>query len=129
GDRMWKKDSRRNKRRVDRKNAVTRLYADAVKTVAKESGLPYVDLWSVIEFMVHNNSTDSMSESTSKQDDEPRSADSKETVKDKSATTVSLEDGYEEYLVDGLHLNDKGNRLLFSLIVGRIRHNWPHLNP
>ncbi|KAJ2799096.1 isoamyl acetate-hydrolyzing esterase [Coemansia guatemalensis] len=129
GDRMWEKDCKKHKIRVDRKNAVTKTYADAVKMVAKESGLPYVDLWTAIEFMVHNNRTDSAPTSSSTQDNEYKTADSKETAKSNGTATDSPEDGYKEYLSDGLHLNAKGNKLLFYLIVGKIRSNWPYLNP
>ncbi|PIA16826.1 SGNH hydrolase [Coemansia reversa NRRL 1564] len=104
-DRMWEKDCKLHKIKVDRKNAVTKTYADTVITVAKELDLPYVDIWSAIESAVHNNT-----DSTSKVADD-------------------LDGGYEKYLNDGLHLTDKGNELLFDLIVKEIHNNWPELNP
>ncbi|KAJ2615329.1 isoamyl acetate-hydrolyzing esterase [Coemansia sp. RSA 1365] len=105
GDRMWEEDSKLHRRKADRKNAVTKKYADAVITVAKELDLPYVDIWTAIESAVHN-STDSTPEAAN-----------------------SLDDGYKKYLNDGLHLTDKGNELLFDLIVKEIHNNWPELNP
>ncbi|KAI9477619.1 SGNH hydrolase-type esterase domain-containing protein, partial [Coemansia mojavensis] len=78
GDKMVEEISRRDGHAPDRKNKVTRLYADAVKETGKDLGIPVVDIWTAIE---------------------------------DAADAVSQYEGYEQYLLDGLHLNARGNEL------------------
>jgi lysophospholipase L1-like esterase len=34
-----------------------------------------------------------------------------------------------EYLVDGLHFNEKGNQLVFESLMNLIDQKYPHLKP
>ncbi|KAJ2497711.1 isoamyl acetate-hydrolyzing esterase [Coemansia sp. RSA 1972] len=113
GDRMIEDVARRNGYEPDRKNAVTKLYADAVKKVAKEHDLSVVDIWTAIEDLVCSStsidSPDCKTESNVAEHDVPT-----------EETNTSPFEGYEKYLLDGLHLNRNGNELLFRLIVSEI---------
>ncbi|KAJ1744602.1 isoamyl acetate-hydrolyzing esterase, partial [Coemansia sp. RSA 1591] len=113
GDRMIEDVAGRNGYAPDRKNSVTKLYADAVKKVARKHDLPVVDIWTAIEDLVHGSaSTDSpdcKTESNVAENDVPT-----------EEASVSPFEGYEKYLLDGLHLNRSGNELLFKLIVSEI---------
>ncbi|ORX66193.1 SGNH hydrolase [Linderina pennispora] len=100
GDKMWEETCTRRNLPVDRINAVTRTYADAVKMVAKEKGIPVVDLYGAIESLV----------GASKLKNPPY-------------------DGYEMYLADGLHLNRNGNKLLARLILTTVISEWPEMRP
>ncbi|KAJ1734756.1 isoamyl acetate-hydrolyzing esterase [Coemansia sp. Benny D160-2] len=93
------------------KNVVTKKYAEAAVDVAKDLDMPYIDIWTAIESRVQ--------ESRKHLAAEP----SLESRKDNGY------DGYDEFLIDGLHLNSKGNELLYSLLVETIDKNWPELHP
>ncbi|KAI9477618.1 isoamyl acetate-hydrolyzing esterase [Coemansia sp. RSA 989] len=100
-------------------NSQIKAYAEVVKKVATDVNTPYVDLYSAIESRVH-----SQKKRQAQLFDIP---DSNNTF---SARTGAAEyDGYDEFLVDGLHLNPAGNRLLFNLITATINQTWPELKP
>ncbi|KAJ1844606.1 isoamyl acetate-hydrolyzing esterase, partial [Coemansia sp. RSA 2708] len=131
GDRMIEAIARRNGHQPDRKNAVTKLYANAVKEVAAEMDMPVVDIWSAIEGLVHDSTTPGLP-GDKLQDDkvgfvENHDAEAARYLPEK--TKVSPFEGYEKYLSDGLHLNSGGNELLFKLIVSKIKEAWPELDP
>ncbi|KAJ2080858.1 isoamyl acetate-hydrolyzing esterase [Coemansia sp. RSA 988] len=139
GDKMWE-DSTRNAGWVpDRKNNITKVYADAVIDVAKELGLPYVDLWSAIEDLIHNTPSHAyedaelppeekkISESVSKKFLEQSDSESSDKATIEGGSSVY--GGYEKYLIEGLHLTARGNDVLFGLVVSEILRNWPELDP
>ncbi|KAI8323500.1 SGNH hydrolase [Martensiomyces pterosporus] len=101
GDKMYEDLAKRYGQKVKRKNEVTKMYAEAVKAVAQESGLPCVDLWSAIETRVKK-------------------------MDDKSPLAY---EGYDTYLIDGVHLNGNGNELLAKLAMNAIVNTWPELDP
>ncbi|KAJ2427207.1 isoamyl acetate-hydrolyzing esterase [Coemansia sp. RSA 2524] len=113
GDRMIEDVAGRNGYAPDRKNSVTKLYADAVKKVARKHDLPVVDIWTAIEDLVHGSA------STDSPDCKTESNIAEHDVPTEEAS-VSPFEGYEKYLLDGLHLNRSGNELLFKLIVSEI---------
>ncbi|KAJ2658023.1 isoamyl acetate-hydrolyzing esterase [Coemansia sp. RSA 1199] len=129
GDRMVEDVARRNGYEPDRKNAVTKLYADAVKKVAKEHDLPVVDIWTAIEDLVRGStsvdSPDCKTENNVAGFVESNTAE--HDVPTEGASTSPFE-GYEKYLLDGLHLNRSGNELLFRLIVSEIEKTWTSEN-
>ncbi|KAJ2627090.1 isoamyl acetate-hydrolyzing esterase [Coemansia sp. RSA 1290] len=81
----------------------TQQYAEAAIEVAKGAGLEYIDLFSELEKAVakYQNSTGN----------------------------ASKYDGYDHYLIDGVHLNSNGNQVLFDLISQTINSTWPELTP
>ncbi|KAI8318988.1 SGNH hydrolase [Martensiomyces pterosporus] len=84
---------------MDRLNENTKQYAEAVKSVAEQLSVPCIDLWSAIEDRVED-------------------------------TRGKMEfDGYEQFSWDGLHLNARGNDLLFELLMKTIRTEVPELDP
>ncbi|KAJ1725696.1 isoamyl acetate-hydrolyzing esterase [Coemansia erecta] len=91
---------------IKRTNAMAKVYSEAVKDAANDLGVPYIDLWSSIEDRVHRAA---LAEQAS------------------PSAAASPYDGYERYLLDGLHLNANGNQLLFKLIESLIDSNWPEL--
>ncbi|KAJ2564256.1 isoamyl acetate-hydrolyzing esterase, partial [Coemansia sp. RSA 1813] len=93
------------------KNTVTQKYAEAAVKVANDLNIPYIDMWTAIE--------ERMQESRKKKQFTP----STDAGKDNGY------DGYDEFLSDGLHLNSKGNELLFKLLLGKIYRKWPELHP
>ncbi|KAJ1886692.1 isoamyl acetate-hydrolyzing esterase [Coemansia sp. IMI 209127] len=88
-------------------NTVTHRYAEAAIQVAKDLDIPYIDMWTAIEKRVQ----------------ESRKQRPVEPCEDNGY------DGYDEFLSDGLHLNAKGNLLLFRTLAGTIERNWPELCP
>ncbi|KAJ2500985.1 isoamyl acetate-hydrolyzing esterase [Coemansia sp. RSA 1972] len=86
-------------------NESARKYADMVKTVAERVNAPYVDLNARIEQMVANVRAQLQYNNT------------------------NGFEGYDQYLIDGVHLNELGNRLLFTMIMQAIESNWPELSP
>ncbi|KAJ2482592.1 isoamyl acetate-hydrolyzing esterase [Coemansia sp. RSA 2131] len=129
GDRMVEDVAKRNGYEPDRKNAVTKLYADAVKKVAKEHDLPVVDIWTAIEDLVRGStsvdSPDCKTENNVAGFVESNTAE--HDVPTEGASTSPFE-GYEKYLLDGLHLSRSGNELLFRLIVSEIEKTWSSEN-
>ncbi|KAJ2795161.1 isoamyl acetate-hydrolyzing esterase [Coemansia guatemalensis] len=139
GDRMWEDHTRHTGWVPDRRNNVTKVYADAVIDVAKELGLPYVDLWTAIEDLIHGTS------SVAHKDAElpPKVKNVAEGVPKKLLVQSDAESsdkatvgggsnvygGYDEYLIEGLHLTARGNDVLFELVVSEILRNWPELDP
>ncbi|KAJ1744390.1 isoamyl acetate-hydrolyzing esterase [Coemansia sp. RSA 989] len=117
GDKMVEEISRRDGHAPDRKNKVTRLYADAVKETGKDLGIPVVDIWTAIEDAVHGIRNPTLS-----------SQDQQESTGNE-ADAVSPYEGYEQYLLDGLHLNARGNELLHKLLVAKITSVWPEMDP
>ncbi|KAJ2503341.1 hypothetical protein GGH96_000362 [Coemansia sp. RSA 1972] len=84
-------------------NNRTRLYAEMAKQVAHEAGVPSIDLYSEIENRVREEQV--------------------------TGTWSSTYDGYDNYLVDGIHLNNKGNMLLYNLILTTFKAVWPEMLP
>ncbi|KAJ2772988.1 isoamyl acetate-hydrolyzing esterase [Coemansia nantahalensis] len=84
------------------RNSVTGTYAGMAMAVARELGIPHVDLYSAIN---------DAAKTAAAQDPHGR-----------------LE-GYDRYLVDGLHLSSGGNKLLYDLIIKTIAANWPEMAP
>ncbi|KAJ2768366.1 isoamyl acetate-hydrolyzing esterase, partial [Coemansia nantahalensis] len=84
------------------RNSVTGTYADMAISVAREHGIPHVDLYSAIN---------------------------------DAAKTAAAQDphgkleGYDQFLVEGIHLREKGYKLLYDLIIQAIAANWPELAP
>ncbi|KAI7826318.1 hypothetical protein BX661DRAFT_198922 [Kickxella alabastrina] len=95
GDCMYTKYMGETSKLGMRNNNNTRLYADAVKNFAKYLRLSCVGMWTVVE--------------------------------DKMCGLVNTDpfDGYDEYLVNGLHFSAKGNQLLYDLVVKDIELPWP----
>ncbi|KAJ2556421.1 isoamyl acetate-hydrolyzing esterase [Coemansia sp. RSA 1933] len=88
-------------------NSLAQTYAEAAINVAKSRNLPYIDMWTAVEQLV-------------------------EAVRQNATLMAGLNsdyDGYDAYLVDGLHLNSNGNELLFDLLSGTIESNWPEFTP
>ncbi|KAJ2851019.1 hypothetical protein IWW36_001446 [Coemansia brasiliensis] len=108
GDRMVEERARIEGETVFNQNALARQYAQVVREVANEVNTPYVDLYEQIEALAKRSRTSAASDSGSQ--------------------VVGFE-GYDSYLVDGIHLNKQGNRLLYSMILMTIRKNWPELEP
>ncbi|KAJ2666202.1 isoamyl acetate-hydrolyzing esterase [Coemansia sp. RSA 1199] len=84
-------------------NNRTRLFAEMAKQVAREANVPFIDLYSEIENRVREEQA--------------------------TGTWVSRYDGYDNYLVDGVHLNNKGNMLLYNLILTTFKVVWPEMLP
>ncbi|KAJ2354705.1 isoamyl acetate-hydrolyzing esterase [Coemansia erecta] len=107
-------------------NRNVKALAEVVKHIATEAGAPYVDLYSAIENRVHPPSQRAMliSESDSSSSTSTETSDAAEPTE-----TPSIYDGYDEFLIDGVHLNPAGNRLLFELITAKINQTWPELKP
>ncbi|KAJ2162097.1 isoamyl acetate-hydrolyzing esterase [Coemansia sp. RSA 552] len=131
GDRMVEEICRRGGYPTDRKNAVTKEYAEAVATIAGEFGLPHVDLWAAIEGLVHSGDAfvpleDPIILGSEKMDHVAR--EDTATHPGEADSTGSPYEGYERFLVDGLHLNSQGNEVLFKLIVEAIKEAWPDMD-
>ncbi|KAJ2480733.1 isoamyl acetate-hydrolyzing esterase [Coemansia sp. RSA 2131] len=84
-------------------NNRTRLFAEMAKQVAREANVPSIDLYSEIENRVREEQA--------------------------TGTWFSRYDGYDNYLVDGVHLNNKGNMLLYNLILTTFKAVWPEMLP
>ncbi|KAJ1858778.1 hypothetical protein GGH12_002548 [Coemansia sp. RSA 1822] len=84
-------------------NNRTRLFAEMAKQVAREAGVPSIDLYSEIENRVREEQT--------------------------TGKWSSTYDGYDNYLVDGVHLNNGGNMLLYKLILTKFKAVWPEMLP
>ncbi|KAJ2779489.1 isoamyl acetate-hydrolyzing esterase [Coemansia javaensis] len=78
--------------------ASVRAYAEAAVAVAEEMHLPVVDLHTAMDAAVKAKNN-----------------------------AQSRYGGYEEYLVDGVHLTPAGNRLVYDLVVDKIKTAWPAL--
>ncbi|KAJ2171609.1 isoamyl acetate-hydrolyzing esterase [Coemansia sp. RSA 551] len=108
------------------RNKDTKACAEVVKKVATEVGAPYVDLYSAMENRVH---------SANKRAEIPNKlGTSNSTSAGKVESTVQAAKsgkygGYNQFLIDGIHLNPAGNKLLFDLVVAEINKNWPELKP
>ncbi|KAJ2105167.1 hypothetical protein GGF48_006332 [Coemansia sp. RSA 921] len=108
------------------RNKDTKACAEVVKKVATEVGAPYVDLYSAMENRVH---------SANKRAEIPNKlGTSNSTSAGKVESTVQAAKpgkygGYDQFLIDGIHLNPAGNKLLFDLVVAEINKNWPELKP
>ncbi|KAJ2449477.1 isoamyl acetate-hydrolyzing esterase [Coemansia sp. RSA 2336] len=108
GDRMVRERARIDGERPFTRNALARKYAQVVREVAGKVNAPYVDLYTGIEALIK---------------------------RDRANTTTSADshavdfEGYDNYLVDGVHLNKLGNQLLYRMILLAIRKNWPELEP
>ncbi|KAJ1840756.1 isoamyl acetate-hydrolyzing esterase [Coemansia sp. RSA 2703] len=91
---------------IKRTNTMAKAYSEAVKDAANDLGVPCIDLWTSIEDRVH-----------------------RATIAEQASSGIapSPYDGYEKYLLDGLHLNANGNQLLSKLIESLINSNWPEL--
>ncbi|KAJ2370165.1 isoamyl acetate-hydrolyzing esterase [Coemansia sp. RSA 2610] len=107
-------------------NSAAKAYAETAKQVAAEFDLPCVDLYTEIEARVHAP--------------KERSVETDEANGNSTATTNAADasqpaaisdqyDGYDEFLIDGVHLNSAGNQLLYNLIVAKIKQTWPELKP
>ncbi|KAJ2265748.1 isoamyl acetate-hydrolyzing esterase [Coemansia sp. RSA 1807] len=108
------------------RNKDTKACAEVVKKVATEVGAPYVDLYSAMENRVH--SANKRAEILNKL------GTSNSTSAGKVESTVQAAKsgkygGYDQFLIDGIHLNPAGNKLLFDLVVAEINKNWPELKP
>ncbi|KAJ2804112.1 isoamyl acetate-hydrolyzing esterase [Coemansia helicoidea] len=87
---------------LDRDNAGAKKYATAVCEVAAQLQVPCVDLWTAMEAAVEAK---------------------------RAQGQASECDGYDEFLWDGLHLNDNGNDLLYGLVKEAIKDNYPDIYP
>ncbi|KAJ1752804.1 isoamyl acetate-hydrolyzing esterase [Coemansia sp. RSA 1821] len=108
GDRMVKEKAKIEGRWPFNRNSLARQYAQVVREVASKVNAPYVDLYAKIEALA-------------KRDRENATANNE-------GNAVDFE-GYDNYLVDGIHLNRLGNRLLYGMVLLTIRKNWPELEP
>ncbi|KAJ2207302.1 isoamyl acetate-hydrolyzing esterase, partial [Coemansia sp. RSA 518] len=84
-------------------NNRTQTYAAKAIEVAQAANVAYVDLHTGMEDVVA------------------------EYRKNISSTDVL--DGYDNYLIDGIHLNVNGSAILFGLIHDTIAKNWPEMIP
>ncbi|KAJ2893627.1 isoamyl acetate-hydrolyzing esterase, partial [Coemansia aciculifera] len=119
--------------KVPRKNQVTRMYAEAMNAVAGELGLPCVDLWSAIEFMV-KKAVDRVPLVAAARTgilgtDQLAVQSTLKSIYGSHLSPVSPFGGYEMYLADGFALNANGNRLLHKLLISKILTTWPELRP
>ncbi|PIA13162.1 SGNH hydrolase, partial [Coemansia reversa NRRL 1564] len=102
GDKLYALKFALDGKTVDRRNETSKPYAEAVREVAKELSVPCVDLWTAIQIEVNA----------------------------KQSNGIQSEfDGYEDYLSDGLHLNNNGNNMLFKLLMESITISFPELIP
>ncbi|KAJ1901590.1 isoamyl acetate-hydrolyzing esterase [Kickxella alabastrina] len=99
GERMYEVSWKGTSEQGVRKNNNTKLYADAVKEIARDFKLPCVDMWTAVEDKV------------------------------RKFIGVDPFDGYDEYFVDGMHFSAKGNQLFFDLLTQTISSTWPELRP
>ncbi|KAJ2216145.1 isoamyl acetate-hydrolyzing esterase [Coemansia sp. RSA 487] len=113
------------------KNNFTKTYADAVIEAARDLKLPYVDMWTAVEQRVQESRKQKLTLSSTEAATETTTSEPKaeQSVKRPESTNTDEYDGYDEYLVDGLHLNSKGNELLFKLVSETIDKSWPELRP
>ncbi|KAJ2216153.1 isoamyl acetate-hydrolyzing esterase [Coemansia sp. RSA 487] len=113
------------------KNTVTKKYAEAAVAVARDLKLPFVDTWTAVERRVQGSRKRKLMLSSTEVATETTTTESnaEQSVKRAGLTNTDEYDGYDEYLVDGLHLNSKGNELLFKLVSEAINRNWPELRP
>ncbi|KAJ2777297.1 isoamyl acetate-hydrolyzing esterase [Coemansia javaensis] len=86
---------------IERDHATSARYVEAARATAARLGLVCVDLFAAIEARVAAA----------------------------RAASSSKYDGYDEFLLDGLHLNAAGNQLLFDLVTDAISANFPELHP
>ncbi|KAJ2530947.1 hypothetical protein EV175_007264 [Coemansia sp. RSA 1933] len=112
------------------KNTVTEKYAEAAVKVAKEMHLPSVNLWSAIETRVQASRKNKLQALSANLETGNSTilTDSEESTAEKEDPSSEY-DGYDEFLKDGLHLNSKGNKLLFRLLSTTIERTWPELRP
>ncbi|KAJ2715989.1 isoamyl acetate-hydrolyzing esterase [Coemansia spiralis] len=129
GDRMMDEVARREGRHPGWKNAVTKLYAQAVMELAEEAALPAIDLWTWIEEMVHGTAATDWLGPRLPAEGEIAAGDSIANITAAADGGSSPFEGYERFLADGLHLNAGGNELLFRLVAATIRETWPELEP
>ncbi|KAJ1958195.1 isoamyl acetate-hydrolyzing esterase [Linderina pennispora] len=127
GDKMWEETCTRHNVPVDRINTVTRTYADAVKMVAKEKGIPVVDLYGAIESLVGASKLKNPLFKAAADGSLDRAQ--QQHVFGMITDIASPYDGYEMYLADGLHLNRNGNKLLARLILTTVISEWPEMRP
>ncbi|KAJ2712016.1 isoamyl acetate-hydrolyzing esterase [Coemansia spiralis] len=85
---------------LDRDNAGAKAYAEAVCETASQLQVPCVDLWTAMEAAI--------------------------AAKQAQGALSDL-GGYDEFLWDGLHLNANGNDLLYRLVIGAIKANYPDM--
>ncbi|KAJ1675358.1 isoamyl acetate-hydrolyzing esterase, partial [Spiromyces aspiralis] len=100
GEKMWGNNKQSKGQELDRKNQVTREYAQAVVEVGEEMRIPVVDLWKEI---MH------------RWEKLPRHVRENDW------------DGFDQFTVDGLHLNANGYQILTELLVEIIERNWVEL--
>ncbi|KAJ2352263.1 isoamyl acetate-hydrolyzing esterase [Coemansia sp. RSA 2618] len=84
-------------------NNRTKLYAEKAIQVAQAANVAYADLYTTMEGVM---------------------ADYRKNI----SSTDEL-DGYDKYLIDGIHLNSNGSAILFNLIHETITKNWPEMIP
>ncbi|KAJ2369008.1 isoamyl acetate-hydrolyzing esterase [Coemansia sp. Cherry 401B] len=108
GDRMVEEKARLWDHPITAMNNSTKKYADMVRKVANEVDAPYVDLYARIEALARR----------------ARRA----TPGTQANATVDFE-GYDRYLIDGVHLNGLGNQLLYNMLRYSISFHWPELFP
>ncbi|KAJ2120318.1 isoamyl acetate-hydrolyzing esterase [Coemansia sp. RSA 720] len=107
-------------------NKDTKAYAEVVKEIATEVGAPYVDLYSAIENRI--NPPNKRAEISNKlgTSNTTSTGNVESTVQ---AAKSGKYGGYDQLLIDGIHLNPAGNKMLFNLVVAEINKNWPELKP
>ncbi|MCJ1338426.1 hypothetical protein MMC09_003714 [Bachmanniomyces sp. S44760] len=92
---------------LNRSNAVTKLYADAVHEVGKANNIAVLDLWSAFMTEAGWKAGDPLPGSLSV----PKNA------------------GLRRLLVDGLHFNPDGYRILYAELMKLIEKRWPEQIP
>ncbi|KAJ1837044.1 isoamyl acetate-hydrolyzing esterase, partial [Coemansia sp. RSA 2708] len=103
GDRVIQQLAKSRNTEPEWYNNRTKTYADKAIEVAKAANVTYADLHTTMEDVV---------------------ADYRKNI----SSTDELE-GYDNYLIDGIHLNANGSTILFNLLHETIANTWPELIP
>ncbi|PVU96011.1 hypothetical protein BB559_002529 [Furculomyces boomerangus] len=105
---MWEDNCLKRKTRMDRGESFTKKYVDATLEIGKALGVPVVNVFDGIKKEIKISKSKLLSE---------------------KSTTDTRWLGYNEFFLDGLHLNSKGNDILAKLLFESIDKNFPELQP
>ncbi|KAI8984074.1 SGNH hydrolase [Mycotypha africana] len=98
---QWKKRCEDQGDRLNRTNVAAREYAECVKDVGRECGVPVADIWTRIMDKAH----------------------------EKQQVIGGSHPGLANYLLDGLHLNASGYKELYDLLLSIITEKYPEIHP
>ncbi|CAL5873916.1 uncharacterized protein PFLUO_LOCUS8200 [Penicillium psychrofluorescens] len=95
---------------LDRSNEMNRTYSQALKQVAQERDVPFVDLWTAFQ---------TYTRSSSNSDDRPGGNESVDTKRTNNLTDLLAP--------DGVHFSGQGYHIYYNLLLRTIRESFPPL--